>query len=73
MGFQQRERQRWRPLVERGMQEDRLLDIAVRGQHGFVVNGRSGDVGQCQILKGLVSQIEVLGFSCRQCGDIRGF
>lgn len=54
------------------MLEDRLLDIVVGRQNvGFAGSGKAGGLGQCQILKGVVGQVEMLGLSCRQCGDIK--
>lgn len=49
-----------------------MLDIVVGRQNvGFAGSGKAGGLGQCQILKGVVGQVEMLGLSCRQCGDIK--
>lgn len=51
-----------------------MPDTVVERQNvGFVMSRKPGGLEQCQLLKGVVSQVELLGLSCRQCGDIQGF
>lgn len=48
------------------MLEHRLLDTVIGRQNvGLVMSRKAEGLEQCQILKGVVSQVETLGLSCR--------